>query len=159
MNAADVAGLLEVVAAERPELLRPLVKALEYSRAAAGVADLGDVWGIGAPGPEEEDRGDKLFEIAAKTSAGLDQLERKRAFGWNHPRELIDGANVAALQGFAHQRRVRVRNARREARLSLIARKLDQVAEADRRRRAVERFLGEPVQPVDPKWLREFLKR
>ncbi len=159
MNAADVTGVLEIVATERPDLLRPLIKALEYSRAVADVAELGDVWGLGPPGPEEEDRSGKLFEIAAKTSAGLDQLERKRAFGWDHPRELIDGANVAALQGFAHERRVRVRNTRREARLSLIARKLDQVAEADRRRRAVERFLGEPIKPVDPKWLREFLKR
>ncbi len=57
MNSADVAGLLELVAGERPDLLRPMVKALEFSRAAASVA-----------------------ELAAKTSGHLDQLQRRRGF-------------------------------------------------------------------------------
>ncbi|MCP3959500.1 MAG: hypothetical protein GY719_16760, partial [bacterium] len=61
MNAADVAGLLELVASERPDLLRPMVKALEFSRAAAGIAEIVERWDIG---PE-------LAELAAKTAAGL----------------------------------------------------------------------------------------
>ncbi len=154
MNAADVAGLLEVVASERPDLLRAMVAALEYSRAAGGFADLAKLWGA-AP----ENLAAQLVEIAEKTLAGLYQLERTRR-AWRHPREVVDGPpNVAALQSFAHGRRARVRNDRRAARLSLIARKLDRAAESERRRRSLDRFLTGPVKPVDPAWLKEFLKR
>ncbi len=157
MNAADVAELLEVVAAERLVLLRPLVKVLEYSRAAGGFADLAGHWGVGP------DSAADLFEVAATTSHALDSLERSRS-SWTHPSEVVNGANVAALQSFAHGRRDRIRetiraDARRAARLDLIVRKLDRAVESERRRRAVEKFLGERRRPVDPEWLRAFLER
>ncbi len=99
MNAADVAGLLELVAGERPDLLRPMVKALEFSRAASAVAELVERWGIGP-----EDRAAELAEVAAKTSGHLDQLQQRRGFGWRHPREVVDSPNVRALLAFAYSR-------------------------------------------------------
>ncbi len=154
MNSADVAGLLELVASERPDLLRPMVKALEYSRAATSVAELVERWGIGP-----EDRAAELAEIAAKTSGHLDQLQRRRSFGWRHPGEVVDSPpNVAALLAFAYSRRVRVLDLRRRRRLEIMARKLERAAESDRRRRSLERFLNEPARPVGKQWLREFLR-
>ncbi len=152
MNSADVAGLLELVASERPDLLRPTVKALEFSRAAASVAELVERWGIGP-----ENRAADLAEIAAKTSDHLDRLERKRT-SWRHPREVVDSPNVAALLAFAYGRCGRVPDLRRRRRLEIMARKLERAAESDRRRRSVERFLGEPARPVDSRWLRQFLR-
>ncbi len=151
MNAVDVAGLLELVASERSDLLRPLVKVLEYSRAAASVAELVDRWGIGP-----DNRVAELAEFAAKTSAGLDSLERTRR-AWRHPRQVVEGSDVAALLGFTYGRRGRVQDLRRRRRLEIIGRKLARAVESDRRRQAVERFLTEPAQPVDPEWLRGFL--
>ncbi len=151
MTSADVAGVLELVAGERPDLLRPVVDALEFSRAAASVAELVERWGIGP-----EDRAAELAELAAKTSAGLDQLERS-GYGWSHPREVIEAPSVFALLAFAYARRARVQGLRRRRRLEVMARKLERAAESDRRRRSVERFLGEPARPVDSRWLREFL--
>ncbi len=152
MNAADFAGLLELVAGERPDLLRPVVDALEFSRAAASVAKIVEQWGIGP-----ENRAAELAEIAAKTSAGLDQLERS-GYGWRHPREVVEAPSVFALLAFAYARRARVQGLRRRRRLEVTARKLERAAESDRRRRSVEKFLGEPSRPVDARWLREFLR-
>ncbi len=65
MNSADVAGLLEWAASERPDILRPTVKALEFSRAAASVAELVERWGFG---PENR---------AADLDAQAPDLERR----------------------------------------------------------------------------------
>ncbi len=151
MDAANVVGLLELVASERPDLLRPMVKALEYSRAAASVAELVERWGIGP-----DNRAADLAELAAKTSAGLDSLERTRR-AWRHPHQVVEGSSVSALRGFTCGRHGRVQDLRRRQRLEIIGRKLARAAESDRRRRAVERFLTEPARPVDPEWLRDFL--
>ncbi len=153
MKAADVAGLLELVASERPDLLGPVVNTLEYSRAAAGVGDLVERWGIGP-----EDRAAELVAVAAKTSGHLDGLERTRR-SWRRPDQVIDAPNVPALLSFTHGRRARVQEFRRSRRLEIIARKLDRAAESDRRRRSLDRFLAEPRRPVDPEWLRAFLER
>ena len=67
------------------------------------------------------------------------------------------GAKVAVLQDFAYARLDRIRDTRRSARLSLIARKLDRAAESERLRRSLNRFLAEPVKPVDPEWFKRFL--
>ncbi len=151
MDAADVAGLFELVASERPDLLGPLVDALEYSRAAGGVADLVKTWGIGP-----EDRAGELTLIAAKTSAHLDRLERLRRV-WRHPRQVIENPNVPALFAFALQRAARSPGLRKSRRLQIIGRRLERAAESERRRRLVESFLAEPPAPVDREWLRSFL--
>ncbi len=84
-------------------------------------------------------------------------MERSRR-AWNDPREVVDGAKVAVLQDFAYARLDRIRrDTRRSARLSLIARKLDRAAESERLRRSLNRFLAEPVKPVDPEWFKRFL--
>ncbi len=126
---------------------------LVYSRAAAGFADLVEQWGI-----EAENRAGELAEVAAKASAGLDQVERKRGFGWRHPRELVDSPNVPALLAFSYARRGRLQDLRRRHRLEMIGRKLERAQESDRRRQSVERFLSEPARPVGRQWLREFLR-
>ncbi len=152
--ADDVAGLLELVASEQPSLLRPLVNTLEYSRAAAGVADLVELWGIGP-----ENRAADLAELAVKTSAHLDQLQRRRGFGWRHPREVIPDSNVAALLAFTYGRRGRIQDLRRRQRLKLIGRKLERAAEKDRQRLELDRFMSEPPRrPIDAEWIRAFVR-
>ncbi len=64
MNVANVAGVLEVVATEQPHLLRPLVKALEYGRAAAGVADLAERWRIGPESHRQACRRDHRQDVS-----------------------------------------------------------------------------------------------
>ncbi len=105
MSPADVAVLLELVASERPDLLRPLVKALEYSPAGGGVAELAKQWNV----PPSGKHAGKLVVIAATTAQHLDRLERKRRNVWRHPREVVDSPNVLALHSFAHGRRDRAR--------------------------------------------------
>jgi len=151
MNSAEVAGVLELVASERPDLIGPLVKALERSPTGHGIAELAKLWGI-AP----EDCTAELAETALITTKHLDRLERKRGVGWRHPRQLVDAPNVPALHSFALCRRGRVTGPR-SRRLEVIGLKLERAADSDRRRQMVETFLREPAPPVDGRWLRDFL--
>ncbi len=152
MNSVDVAALLELVAKKQPDLLGPVVSALEFSPAGRGVGELAKRWGVGG-----DDRVAELVEVALKTAEHLDRLERKHRHGWRHPREVVYRPNVPALQSFAYGRRNRVREIRRARRLEILGRKLERAYEGERRRRQVERFLSEPVPAVDPEWLRDFL--
>ncbi len=152
MNSVDLAGLLELVAKKRPDLLDPLVSALEYSPAGRGLGELAKRWGVGP-----DDRAAELVELALKTAGHLDRLERKRRHAWRHPREVVDAPNLAALHSFACGRRDRAPEINRSRRLEIIGRKLERACEGDRRRRQVERFLSEPAPALDPEWLRDFL--
>ncbi len=153
MNSVDVAALLELVAKKRPDLLGPVVSALEFSPAGRSVGELTKLWGVGG-----DDRVAELVEVALKTAENLDRLERKNRQSWRHPREVVPAPNVAALHSFAFGRRNRVEEIRRSRRLEIIGRKLGRAQESERRRREVERFLSEPATGVDPEWLREFLR-
>ncbi len=149
ISSAEVAGLLELLASERPDLLAPVVQALTSSPAVAGVTDLVRRWNVGYT------TADELAALAAKTAEDLDLLERSR-HGWRHPRDVVEDPNLAALHSFVHGRRERLA-IKSHRRLEIIGRKLERAAESDRRREAFERFLAEPVRPVDPRWLAEFL--
>ncbi len=152
MNSVEVASLLELVAKKQPDLLGPLVSALEFSPAGRSVGELANRWGVGP-----SDRVGDLVVLALRTAGHLDRLERKRRHIWRHPREVLDAPNVAALHSFAYGRRLRVSEITRSRRLEIIGRKLARAYEGDRQRRQVERFLSEPSAAVDPEWLRDFL--
>ncbi len=138
-----VAGLLELVASERPDLLGPLIEALEHGPAAHGLTEVAEVWGI-----RPEDRADDLGPVAVRASKHLDRLERRRT-GWRHPGELVGSPNVAALASLADARRRRVDGIARARRLDIVRRKVERVAEIERQRRQLAAFLKAPSKPVD----------
>ncbi|MCP3959261.1 MAG: hypothetical protein GY719_15530 [bacterium] len=138
-----VAGLLELVANERPDLLGPLIEALEHGPAGHGLAEVAEVWRI-----RPEDRADDLGPVVVRASRHLDRLERRRT-GWRHPGELVGSPNVEALAGLADARRRRVDGIARVRRLDILRRKLERVAEVERQRRELDAFLQAPSKPVD----------
>ncbi len=149
-----IAGLLELVASERPELLAPLVEALEHSPARPGLAEVAEVWGV-----RSEDRAAELGAVAMRAARHLDRLERRRPGTWRHPRQVVDSPKVQALVILADERHGRVEGIARTKRLNVLRRKLRRVAEVERQRRELDAFLREPAPPVDPEWLRQFLTR
>ncbi len=139
-----VAGLLEMVASERPDLLGPLVEVLEHGPAGRGVAEVAEAWGI-----RPEDRAAEFGAVAARASRHLDRLERRRPGTWRHPDQVVDGPNVQALASLAVARRGRVDGIARAKRLDILRRKLERVAEVERARRELGAFLRAPSKPVD----------
>ncbi len=143
-SAFHVAGLLELVATERPELLGPLVKALEYSPARPGLVQVAEVWGV-----QPEDLAADLGAVAARASRHLDRLERRRPGTWRHPAQVVDAPNVEALATVADARHGRAEGMARARRLDILRRKLRRAAEVERQRRELDAFLREPSKPVD----------
>ena len=133
MNSADVAGLLELVAKVRPDLLGPLVSALEFSPAGRSVGELAKRWGV-----SPDDRVAELLAVALKTAGHLDRLERQHLHAWRHPREVVGAPNLAALHSFARGRSCREPGTKRSRRLEVIGRKLERAYEGDRRRRQID---------------------
>ncbi len=138
-----VAGLLEVVASERPDLLGPLIEALEHSPAGRGLAQVAEVWDV-----RPEDHSEDLSKLAVCASKHLDRLEKYRT-GWRHPNQMVDEPNVQALVSFALERRRRVPGIARARRLDVLRRKLKRTAETERQRQELDAFLREPSAPID----------
>ena len=138
-----VAALLELVASDRPDILGPLIEALEHGPASCGLAEVAEVWGI-----RPEDRAADLGTVAVRAAKHLDRLERRRA-GWRHPGQVVDAPNCQALASFANARRVRVVGIARAGRLDILLRKVERVAEVERQRRELNAFLRAPSKPVD----------
>ncbi len=148
MHPTEVVAVLEAIASERPDLLRPLVSALEHSPAGGELVAIAKAWNKPV---------DLLAEVAVTTSEHLERLERRRGV-WRHPSQLVASPNVPALASFAQARRDRVPGLDRYRRLDMLALKLGRIAELEHERRAIEAFLREPVQPPDnPDWLRDFM--
>ncbi len=99
---AFVTGLLEIVASERPDLLGPLIEALEHSPAGRRLAQIAEMWGV-----RPEDRTEDLGHLAVRASKHHDRLEKYRT-GWRHPNQMVDEPNVRALLSFVFERRKRV---------------------------------------------------
>ncbi len=138
-----VAGLLELVASDRPDLLGPLIEALEHGPAGRGVAEVAEFWGI-----RPEDRADDLGPVAVRTAKHLSRLEKRRT-GWRHPAQVLDAPNVPALASFADARRGRVVGIARARRLDILRRKVERVAKLEHQRRQLDAFLRAPSKPVD----------
>ncbi len=136
-------GLLELVASERPDLLSPLIEALEHSPGSRALVEVAEVWGI-----QPENRANDVGTVAARASKHLDRLERRRT-GWRHPGQVVDSPNVSALASFANTRRGRVVGIARAKRLDIILRKVERAAEIEHQRRQLDAFLQEPSKPVD----------
>ncbi len=143
-SAFHVVGLLELVATKRPELLGPLVEALEYSPARPGLVQIAEVWGV-----RPEDLAADLGAVAAQASKHLDRLERRRPGTWRHPGQVVDAPNVEALATVADARHERAEGIARAKRLNIIRRKLERVAEVERQRQELDAFLRAPSKPVD----------
>ncbi len=144
MESAYIAGLLELVATERPDLLAPLVETLQNSPGRRGLAKVAEVWGI-----RPEDRAADLGAVAVRASRHLDRLERRRPGTWRHPDQVVDAPNVEALATVADARRERADGIARARRLDILRRKLRRVAAVERQRRELDAFLRAPSRPVD----------
>jgi hypothetical protein len=147
MNSAEVVRVLEVIASEQPDLIGPLVEALEFSPARRGLAALAEAW--------EEQIAD-LGDLAIRTARHLDRLE-KRSGAWRHPDQVVEAPHVPALASFVVARCDRVTPEPRSRRLNVLAIKLQRIATLEQERRKLEAFLREPMKPVDPEWLRDFM--
>ncbi len=149
LHIIEVASLLEIVASERPELLVPLCETLRSGPAFQIVLDLARDWHVE---PAE------LAAVASRAARQLGRLEMRRG-QWRHPSLVVDSPNVRALSHFAYARRGRVSGRVRSRRLNVLAIKLRRIAETEHHRRQLDSFLREPAKPVDPEWLKDFLRR
>ncbi len=139
-----VAGLLELVASERPDLLGPLVEVLELGPAGRGLAEVSEVWGI-----RSEDLAADLGPVAVRAAKHLDRLERRRPGTWRHPDQVVDAPNIEALATLADARHGRTEGIARARRLDILRQKLERVARAEQARHELDAFLREPSKPVD----------
>lgn len=147
LNIHEIAGLLEIVASERPALLGPLVETLRDGPTFQEVLGLARSWYV-----EPAD----LALVAARATRQLGRLE-KRQRHWRHPSQIVGSPNVPALWSFALARRDRVPGVARARRLNMLANRLRRIAEIEDYRRQLETFLREPVKPMDRAWLENFL--
>ena len=146
--AEAVNSILEVVASERGDCIFWLLDALKSSPARFVVLNLESEWQADSP---------KAFAaLLIKAASDLDRLERRS--GWRHPRHVVESPHIFALSTFAWARRSRISGVVRGRRLDVIVRKLQSIYDQERQKRQLENFLGGPGQPIDPGWLREFLK-
>jgi hypothetical protein len=145
-----VLATIELVASEQRALLPWLLDILSNSPVRYAILNLQTDWQTGDIAG--------LAEVAKKAAHDLDRLERYRSH-WGHPSRVVGEPHLAALFSFSRQRYERAQGITRLRRLEVIGRRLERLYGQQRQRQKLEAFLRKPVGPVDPDWLRDFLRR
>lgn len=137
--AAATAAVLELIAAEQPELLDFQLEAFLNSALRFAVCELAAVFGV----PLE-----KVGFVVYKATRDLDRLEQRRG-AWRDPAKILESPNVAALAQLCRARGGRVRTVHRRRKLEAILRKLERSQDLARSRAWIEDFIGPPL-PTRP---------
>ena len=130
-----VVAVLELSAAERPELLRFQVHVLLNSSMRPAVLELARAFAE----PVE-----KAGETLYRASLDLDRLEAWRRV-WRDPAQFLESPNVVALYHLCGARVGRVRSLVRRRKLEEILRKLEQAHDLAKSRAWIEEFIGPPL--------------
>lgn len=133
-----VVAVLELSAAERPELLHFQLHVLLNSSMRLAVLELARIFAE----PVE-----KVGETLYRASLDLDRLEAWRRV-WRDPAQFLDSPNVAALYHLCGARVGRVRSLVRRRKLEEILRKLEQAYELAKSRAWTEEFIGPSLADV-----------
>lgn len=128
-----IAGMLELVASHRPELLPIYLDMVANSPARFAILELATDLKV----REVQD----LSPVVLKIIADLDRLEKRRT-GWRHPEQIVTQPNVVGLLFFCHARTHNVPGIARRRRLEVMARKLKRVHEQERTRAWIDDFLS-----------------
>ncbi len=145
---AAVTAILELVASERDDYILWLLDTLKSSPVRFVILNLHSEW--------QADNPKAFAAVVIKAVHDLDRLEKRRS--WRNPGQVVEDPHIPALNSFARARRARVPGIARGRRLDIIGRKLQFIYDRERHRRQLEEFIRGPGRPVDPEWLREFLK-
>ena len=133
---ASTVRLLELVAAEVPELLPFANELLRQSALRFAAIELAKDWGV---------RLEQLPATVAQASAGLDRLVKYRG-GWRQVSQVVDAPNVAAITALAEARLARTPDRRC---LGPLVHKLRRLEANQRARDRILSFLNEPGSPLD----------
>lgn len=133
--AEATAAVLELIAAEQPDLLDFQLEAFLNSAIRFAVRELAASFGV----PLEQ-----MGLTVYKASRDLDRLEKRRG-PWRDPAKILESPNVAALVHLCCARGGRVRAVNRRRKLDAILRKLERAHELTRSRAWIEDFIGPPL--------------
>ncbi len=128
-----IAGMLELVASQRPDLLPIYLDMVSNSPARFAVLELASDLNVREP--------QNLYPVVLKISADLDRLEKRRT-GWRHPQQIVAAPHVAGLLYFCRARIQNVPGIARRRRLEVMARKLQRVYEQEKTRAWINDFIG-----------------
>ncbi len=128
-----IAGMLEIVASHRPDLLPIYLDTVANSPARFAVLELASDLNV----RETQD----LHPVVLKISADLDRLERRRT-GWRHPQQIVAKPNVVGLLYFCRARILNVPGIARRRRLEVMSRKLQRVYDQEKTRAWIDDFIG-----------------
>ena len=128
-----IAGMLELVASHRPDLLPIYLDMVANSPARFAVLEL-------ASDLKVRDV-DNLYPVLLKVSADLDRLEKRRT-GWRHPEQIVNRPNVVGLLYLCRARINNVPGIARRRRLEVMSRKLQRAHEREKTRAWINDFIG-----------------
>ncbi len=132
-----VAAILEVIAAESPELLAYQIEVCRQGPARWAVDEIAADWRI---------RPDQLGATVTASVAAVEKLRRRR--GWRDPAAVVDRPNLAACLAMAQARAARTTIRAQRGQLEATCRRLAACLETQRRRDWLLAFLDEPGSPV-----------
>ena len=138
----SIAGMLELVASQRPDLLPIYLDMVSNSPARFAVLEL-------ASDLKVRDTQD-LYPVLLKISTDLDRLEKRRT-GWRHPKQIINMPNVVGLLYLCRARIQNVPGVARRRRLEVMTRKLERVHDQERTRAWINDFIGTTSGPAAAK--------
>ena len=129
----SIAGMLELVASHRPDLLPVYLDMVANSPARFAVLELAKDLKVREP--------QDLYPVVMKIIADLDRLEKRRT-GWRHPKQIVTKPHVGGLLYFCRARSHNVPGIARRRRLEVMARKLKRVYDQERTKAWINDFIG-----------------
>jgi len=135
----SLAAMIELMVSQRPDLLPAYLDMASNSPVRIAMLELATEFKLHEPG--------ELYEIALKTGADLDRLEKRRG-GWRHPQQVVQQPHIGGLLYFCRARIQRVNSTGRRRRLEVLARKLERVREREKTMAWINNFIGSPGQVV-----------
>ncbi len=129
----SIAGMLELVASHRPDLLPVYLDMIANSPARFAVLELAKDLKVREP--------QDLYPVVMKIIADLDRLEKRRT-GWRHPQQIVTKPHVGGLLYFCRARTLNVPGIARRRRLEVMARKLQRAYDQERTRAWITDFIG-----------------
>ncbi len=128
-----VAGILEALASERPDLLSAYLDMASHSPMRFALQELAGVCGTSL---------DDFVNVLYRISCDLDRLERRKR--WRHPRDVVRHPNVGGLLALCRARQERAGGKGRLKQLAIMEQKLADAYEMEKTRRWVIAFLKQP---------------
>ncbi len=127
-----VAGMLEVLASQRPDLLAAYLDMASHSPLRFALLELARVCDTGL---------DDLGRVVHTASRDLDRLGRRKR--WRHPKDVVRQPNLGGLLVLCRARRERIGGTGQRRRLGVMERKLSEAYEIEKTHRWIVEFLDQ----------------